>query len=156
MNKVFKHPLSDVQSKQIGSGSRIWQYVVVLSGAKIGENCNICSHCFIENDVFIGDNVTIKNGVYIFDGTVIENNVFIGHNVSFTNDKYPRSKAKLVHYPKITIKRGATVGAGSILLPGVSVGENAMVGAGTLVSADVPANTLLLNDRRVLKSSINT
>ncbi len=148
----YIHPLADVQTAILGANTRVWQYSIVLPGARIGKNCNICSHCFIENDVTIGDNVTIKNGVYIFDGTYIEDGAFIGHHVIFTNDKYPKSKRPLSSYPIITIKRGATVGAGSILLPGITIGEGSIIGAGTLLAKDVPPNTLVKNTRSLISS----
>ena len=131
------HPLSDVKSKNIGRGSTIWQFCVVLPHAIIGENCNICSHCFIENDVIIGNNVTIKNGVQLWDGMRIEDNVFIGPNVSFTNDKYPRSKQYPAKFLQTTIKKGASIGAGAVILPGVTIGEYALIGAGAIVTKDV-------------------
>ncbi len=155
MSRAFIHSIADVQTNEVGEGTRIWQYAVILPGAKIGRNCNICSHCFIENQVVIGDNVTIKNGVYLFDGTVIEDNVFIGHNVVFTNDRYPKSKHKLSFYPTITLKNGASVGAGSILLPGVTVGENSIIGAGTLVTKDVRSNTIVKNSRKLSEFQYN-
>ena len=137
---AFIHSLSDCQSKDIGEGTRIWQYCVVLSGAKIGRNCNICSHCFIENDVVIGDNVTIKNGVYLYDGMVVEDNCFIGQNATFCNDKYPKSKNADWKLEKIVIKKGATIGANSTILPGVTIGQNAMIGAGSIITKDVGEN----------------
>lgn len=135
------HTLSDVQSSKIGSDTNIWQFVVVLAGAKIGNNCNICSHCFIENEVVIGNNVTIKNGVMLYDGLTIEDNVFIGPSVSFTNDKYPKSKNHHKEYPKTVIKKGASIGANSTILPGITIGENATIGAGSVVTRDIPAGT---------------
>lgn len=136
------HPQSDCLNEYIDDTTTIWQYVVVLPGAVIGKNCNICSHCFIENDVRIGDNVTLKCGVYLWDGIEIEDDVFIGPNVTFTNDKYPRSKQYLETFLKTKIKRGASIGAGSIVLGGVTIGERAMVGAGSLVTKDIPAGQL--------------
>lgn len=106
------HKMADVQSANIGDGTRIWQFAVILLGAKIGSECNICSHCFIENDVVIGERVTIKNGVYLYDGLRIEDDVFIGPNVTFTNDKFPRSKAHPEHFPMTHIRRGASIGGG--------------------------------------------
>jgi len=135
------HPLSDVQSANIGEDTRVWQFVVILPKAEIGNNCNICSHCFIENDVKIGDNVTIKCGVYLWDGITIEDNVQIGPNVSFTNDKYPRAKRPF-ELQKTLIKKNASIGVGSIILGGVTIGENAMIGAGSVVTKDIPANEL--------------
>ncbi len=141
------HNLSDVQSSKIGEGTTIWQYCVILKGAIIGKDCNLCSHCFIENDVVIGDRVTIKNGVYIFDSIRIEDDVFIGPNVTFTNDVYPRSRrgpieSKLL-YPTTKICKGASIGGGATILPGVTVGINAIVGAGSVISKDVPDGAIV-------------
>jgi len=136
------HPTADVQTENIGNRTQIWQYVVILPGAKIGKNCNINAHCFIENDVIIGDNVTVKCGVYLWDGLVIEDNVFIGPNVSFTNDKYPRSKKYPERFDKIIIKKGASIGAGAVILGGITIGENAMIGAGSVVTKNIPSNEL--------------
>ncbi|WP_104717979.1 acyltransferase [Helicobacter trogontum] len=141
------HPLSDVQSQNVGKGTKIWQFCVVLPNAVIGENCNICSHCFIENDVRIGNNVTIKSGVQIWDGICIEDNVFIGPNVSFTNDKYPKSKQYPSKFLKTMIKRGASIGAGAVILPGITIGENALIGAGTVVTKDVGNNCKVIGNR---------
>jgi acetyltransferase-like isoleucine patch superfamily enzyme len=129
------------QSNKIGKNTNIWQFCVVLPNAEIGENCNICSHCFIENDVKIGNNVTVKCGVYLWNGIEIEDNVFIGPNVTFTNDKYPRSKQNF-DLQRITIKNGASVGAGATILGGVTIGENSMIGAGSIVTKDVLDNEL--------------
>ena len=138
------HPLSDVQSKNIGQGTNVWQFCVVLPGAVIGNNCNICSHVFIENDVKIGNNVTIKCGVQVWDGTIIEDNVFIGPNVTMTNDKYPKSRSKDWKCEGITIKRGASIGANATILPGVTIGENALIGAGAVITKDVPDNSKVI------------
>lgn len=135
------HPLADVQCSYIPDNTRIWQFVVVLKGATIGENCNICSLCFIENEVVIGNNVTIKNGVYLWDGITLEDNVQIGPNVTFTNDKYPRAKQDF-ELQRTLIQKGASIGAASVILGGVRIGENAMIGAGSVVTKDVPANEL--------------
>lgn len=141
--KPFIHPLSDVQSGRIGEGTKIWQFCVILPQATIGRDCNVCSHCFIENDVIIGDRVTVKSGVQLWDGLRIEDDVFIGPNVSFANDKYPKSK----HYPKkflqTVVKQGASIGAGSTILPGVIIGKHAMVAAGAVVTHDVPEGVLV-------------
>ena len=131
------HPLSDVQSKHIGDGTNIWQFCVVLPGAVIGKDCNICSHCFIENDVVIGDRVTVKCGVQIWDGMRIEDDVFIGPNVTFSNDRYPKSRNKNWKLEPVILKKGAVIGAGATVLPGVTIGEGAMIGAGTVVTKDV-------------------
>lgn len=136
------HHLADVQSKSIGDTTHIWQFVIVLPSAQIGENCNINSHCFIENDVIIGDNVTIKCGVYLWDGIRIRNNVFIGPNATFINDNYPRSKDYPEKFLTTELGEGASIGAGSIILGGVSIGNYSMVGAGSLVTKNIPNNTL--------------
>lgn len=136
------HPLSDCQNKNIPESTNIWQYCVVLPGAQIGENVNICSHCFIENDVKIGNNVTIKCGVQIWDGIELEDNVMIGSNVTFTNDMYPRAKNKDWKLFHTRVCKGATIGAGSTLLPGITIGERAFIAAGSVVTKDVPAGEL--------------
>ena len=138
------HPLSDVQSKNVGDNTNIWQYCVVLKDAKIGENCNICSHCFIENEVILGNNVTIKNGVSLYDGITIEDDVFIGPNAAFCNDKYPKSKNKNFKLEGILIKKGASIGANAPILPGVTIGENSIIGAGAIVTKNVGANEKII------------
>lgn len=132
------HPTSDVQTTNIGEGTMIWQFCVVLKRATIGKDCNINFNVFIENDVTIGDHVTIKPGVQIWDGTTIEDNVFIGPNVTFTNDKNPVSKNKDFKLLKTIVKKGASIGANSTILPGIIIYENAVVGAGSVVTKDVP------------------
>ena len=139
----FIHKLSDVKSSSIGQKTNIWQYSVVLAGAKIGTNCNICSHCFIEDKVVIGDNVTIKNGVYLFDGITLENNVFIGPGATFLNDKKPRSKVYPTHFPETIIKEGASIGGAAIIFTGITIDKNAMVGAGSVVTKDVLDNEII-------------
>jgi len=132
------HPLSDVNTKNIGEGTRIWQYCVILSGAQIGQDCNICAHTLIEGKVVIGDRVTVKSGVYIWDNTFIENDVFIGPCVAFTNDKFPRSKCHEKEYESIRVKEGASIGANTTILPGVTIGKKSMIGAGAVITKDVP------------------
>jgi UDP-2-acetamido-3-amino-2,3-dideoxy-glucuronate N-acetyltransferase len=139
------HPLSDVQSKMIGTDTVIWQYSIVLPGAVIGNNCNINSHCFIENDVTIGNNVTVKCGVYIWDGITIGNDVHIGPNVTFTNDIYPRSKHNF-QLARTVINHGASIGANSTIIAGITVGEFAMIGAGSVVTKNIPNNTLWMGN----------
>lgn len=131
------HPLADVQSHNIGDKTRIWQFCVVLPKAVIGENCNINAGVVIENDVVIGDNVTIKSGVQVWDGITIEDNVFIGPNVTFTNDFLPRSKHYPDHFLKTVIKKGASVGANSTIIGGITLGAFAMVGAGSVVTKSI-------------------
>ena len=141
------HELSDVHTKNIGDGTTIWQYCVILKDAIIGNNCNICSHCFIENNVKIGDRVTIKNNVCIYDSVYIEDDVFIGPNVTFTNDKYPRSQRNPTHnfspLAKIVVNKGASIGAGAVILPGITIGEGAIVGAGAVVTKNVKNNEIV-------------
>lgn len=137
------HKLADVQSSNIGKDTNIWQFVVVLAGAKIGSNCNICANCFIENDVIIGDNVTIKCGVQIWDGLRIEDDVFIGPNATFCNDKFPKSHNKEYVQLKTIVKRGASIGANATILPGITIGENALIGAGAIITKDVPPNVTI-------------
>lgn len=145
------HTLSDCQAP-VPESTNIWQFCVVLPNARIGEKCNVCSHCFIENDVIIGDNVTIKCGVQIWDGIRVEDNVFIGPNVTFTNDKFPRSKQYPEKFENTIIRKGASLGAGSTVLCGIEIGENAMIGAGSVVTKNVPANELWVgNPARFVK-----
>lgn len=136
------HPLADCQNKSIPDSTNIWQFCVVLPGARIGEKCNICSHCFIENEVKIGNNVTVKCGVQVWDGIELEDNVMVGSNVTFTNDMYPRSKNKTWTLLRTKVCKGATIGAGCTILPGITIGENAFVAAGSVVTKDVPAGEL--------------
>lgn len=136
------HKLSDVQSENIGKDTFIWQFCVVLKDARIGENCNINANVFIENDVKIGNNVTVKSGVQIWDGVILEDDVFIGPNVTFTNDFIPRSKQYPNSFLKTVIKKGASIGANSTILGGITVGEYSMVGAGSVVTHDIDKNQL--------------
>ena len=139
---MFIHKTAEVQSKIIGKNTKIWQYAIILEGAQIGENCNINAYCFIENDVVIGSNVTVKCGVYIWDGIIIEDDVFIGPNVTFTNDKYPRSKVYPERFAKTVIKKSASIGANATVLCGITIGENSLIGAGSVITKDVPPNTM--------------
>lgn len=138
---VHSHALCE--SEKIGVGTRVWAFVHVLPQAVIGNNCNICDHCFIENDVIIGDNVTVKSGIYIWDGARIGNNVFLGPNVVFTNDLRPRSKQYQNEVGQIVIEEGASIGANATLVSGIRIGKYAMVGAGSVVTRDVPAYGLV-------------
>lgn len=153
------HPMSDVQSDDIGGGTCIWQFVVVLRGAKIGGNCNVGSHCFIEGGAVIGDRVTVKNGVYIFDAIELEDDVFVGPNVTFTNDLYPRSRRgaqrEAKEYPKTLVKKGASIGGGAVILPGVTIGEEAIIGAGAIVAKDVPARGVVYGDASRLRRELS-
>ncbi len=150
--KYFIHPEAIVETEDIGEKTRIWAFAHVLKGARIGKNCNICDHTFIEGDVVIGDNVTIKNGVYLWDGIRVENNVFIGPNATFTNDLRPRSKRYPEQFQKTFIKTGASIGANATVLCGITIGKWAMIGAGSVVTTDVPDYALVIGvPARVVK-----
>lgn len=142
--------MSDVQSNNIGTGTQIWQFCVVLPNAKIGNNCNICAHVLIENDVIIGNDVTIKSGVQLWDGLRIGDGVFIGPNATFTNDPFPRSKKYLNQFLTTVIGPKASIGANATILPGVSIGAGAMIGAGTVVTRDVPCNAIVVGNPGVI------
>lgn len=143
MNDLL-HPKSLVEDGAcIGSGTRVWAWAHILPGAVIGSECNICDHTFIENDVVIGDRVTVKCGVFIWDGITIGDDVFIGPNVTFTNDKYPKSKQYPEKFLRTIVKKGASIGANATILPGLTIGENAMVGAGAVVTQSVPENAIV-------------
>lgn len=139
------HPLADCLA-EVPADTNVWQFCVVLPNAQIGHHCNICSHCFIENDVVIGNNVTMKCGVQLWDGSRVEDDVFIGPNVTFTNDKYPRSKNEKWQLEKTKVKRGASIGAGAVVLCGIEIGEYAMIGAGSVVTKSVPAGELWMGN----------
>jgi UDP-2-acetamido-3-amino-2,3-dideoxy-glucuronate N-acetyltransferase len=145
------HSLSDVQSTKIGNNTVIWQYSVILSNAEIGSNCNINCHTFIENDVILGNNVTIKSGVYLWDGIRIEDDVFIGPNVTFVNDKFPKSKKYPSKFLSTLIKKGSSIGANATILGGIEIGEYALIGAGAVVTKDVNSYELVAgNPARVV------
>jgi acetyltransferase-like isoleucine patch superfamily enzyme len=149
------HPLADIQSPHIGPRTRIWQFVVILPNARIGADCNICSHVLIENDVIIGDRVTVKSGVQVWDGLRLEDDVFVGPNVTFTNDKHPKSGNTTFTCLQSWIEKGASIGGGAVILPGVRIGAGATVGAGAVVTKDVPAHvTVVGNPARILNKGI--
>jgi len=146
----FIHDLADVGSATFGEGTKIWQFTVILDGAKIGDDCNICSHVFIEGDVIVGDRVTIKSAVQLWNGIRVHDDVFIGPNVTFTNDPFPRSKLYPDNFSKTVIKTGASIGANATILPNITVGEYAMVGAGAVVTKSVPANAVVVGNPAVI------
>jgi len=138
MAKAFVHALGICETPNVGDDTTIWAFAHVLPGAVIGKNVNINDHVFIENDVVVGDRVTVKSGVQLWDGVELQDDVFIGPNVTFTNDRYPRSKQYPTSFPRIVVEQGASVGGGAVLLPGITVGRSAIVGAGAVVTRDVP------------------
>ena len=152
--KYSVHPLAEVQSSDIGDGTKIWQFCVVLEKARIGSNCNINCQVFIENDVVIGDNVTIKPGVQIWDGLTIENDVFIGPNATFTNDPVPRSKVYPDKFAGTIVKKGASIGANATILAGITIGEYALIGAGAVVTKNIPAYTVWYGNPAVQKGFV--
>jgi UDP-2-acetamido-3-amino-2,3-dideoxy-glucuronate N-acetyltransferase len=150
----FIHDRALVETQAIGPRTRVWAFAHVMDGAVIGADCNICDHTFIEGDVVIGDRVTIKSGVYLWDGLRVEHDVFIGPQAAFTNDLFPRSKQPFDR-AITTIRRGASIGAGAVVLPGLTIGERAMVGAGAVVTKDVPSDVVVSgNPARVVRRLI--
>lgn len=142
----FIHASADVSDCTIGEGTRIWQFVAVLAGAWIGRDCNICSHVLIESDVKLGDRVTIKSGVQLWNGLRIEDDVFVGPNVTFTNDRMPRSRQHDFVLEQTIVGHGASIGAGAVILPGIRIGAGAMIGAGAVVTKDVEAHSLVFGN----------
>ncbi len=155
MSNIKIHALADVQSSNIGDGTQIWQFAVVLKDAVIGKNCNINCHTFIENNVLIGDRVTVKSGIYIWDGISIADDVFLGPNVTFVNDKYPRSKQYPESFQNTIIERSVSVGANATILGGIQIGEYALIGAGSVVTKSVPAFALVLGNPARMAGKVN-
>lgn len=148
------HPTSEVHTNQIGEGTSIWQYCVILEDAVIGNNCNINFNVLIENDVIIGDNVTVKSGVQLWDGLRVGNNVFIGPNATFTNDLIPRSKVYPESFEKTIIEEGASIGANATIIAGNVIGKYALIGAGSVVTKSVPPFTVWYGNPAVKKGII--
>ena len=146
MKEYYIHPQAICESNNIGKGTRVWAFAHILPKAEIGAECNICDGVFIENDVSIGDRVTIKCGVQIWDGLTIENDVFIGPNATFTNDPFPRSKVHPEQFAKTIIRKGASIGANATILPGLEIGAGAMVGAGSVITRSVPPNAIAIGN----------
>ena len=149
------HRLADVQTKKIGIGTNIWQFCVVLEHAVIGELCNVNCNVFIENDVIIGDRVSIKSGVQLWNGLRIENDVFVGPNVTFINDKEPRSKRYPNFFQKTIIKNNASIGANATILGGLTIGSYSMVGAGSVITKNVPDRALVFGNPGKIKGWLN-
>ncbi|MBO9123164.1 MULTISPECIES: WxcM-like domain-containing protein [unclassified Rhizobium] len=144
------HPNGICESEYIGDGTRVWAFAHILPGAVIGSNCNVCDGVFIENDVVVGDNVTIKCGVQLWDGVRIGSNVFIGPNATLTNDKFPRSKVYPEKFAETVIEDFASIGANATILPGINIGRSAMIGAGAVVTKSVPANAVVVGNPAVI------
>lgn len=136
------HQTADVQTEYIGEATSIWQFCIILKDARIGNNCNINCHVFIENDVYVGNNVTVKSGVQLWNGVYLDDDVFIGPNVTFTNDKHPRSKIYPKDYLKTIVKKGASIGANSTIIAGNTIGQYSLIGAGSVVTKSVPDYTI--------------
>lgn len=152
MTRVFVHPHGLCESADVGEGTRIWAFAHILPQARVGREVNLCDHVFVENDVVIGDRVTVKSGVQLWDGITLEDDVFVGPNVTFTNDTFPRSKQYPQEFERTVVEAGASIGGGAVILPGVRVGTHAMVGAGAVVTRDVPAHAVVAgNPARILR-----
>ncbi|HVZ31765.1 MAG TPA: WxcM-like domain-containing protein [Polyangiaceae bacterium] len=146
MSDYFVHPQGICESTHVGAGTRVWAFAHVLPGAVLGRDCNICDHTFIENDVVIGDRVTIKCGVQLWDGVRLEDDVFVGPNATFTNDPFPRSKERPNEFLRTTVGRRASLGANVTILPGLTIGQNAVVGAGAVVTRNIPPNAIVVGN----------
>jgi UDP-2-acetamido-3-amino-2,3-dideoxy-glucuronate N-acetyltransferase len=155
MNEHYTHPQAICESKSIGANTRIWAFAHVLSKAVIGSDCNICDGVFIENDVIVGDRVTIKCGVQLWDGLAVEDDVFIGPNVTFTNDRFPRSKVYPEQFARTVVRKGASIGANATILPGLEIGSGAMVGAGAVVTRSVPPNAIVVGNPAKIVGYVN-
>ena len=145
---VFVHPSALCESDDVGPRTRIWAFAHVLAGARVGADCNVGDHAFVEGGAVVGDSVTIKNGVLLWSGVTVEDEVFLGPGAVFTNDASPRAA-----FPKgpagwraTLVRHGATVGANATVLSGLTVGRFAMVGAGAVVTADVPDHALVVGN----------
>ncbi|HEX7960600.1 MAG TPA: WxcM-like domain-containing protein, partial [Terriglobales bacterium] len=146
MDGLFVHERALCESPHIGTGTRIWAFAHVLPNARIGSDCNICDGVFIENDVVVGDRVTVKCGVQLWDGLRIEDDVFIGPNATFANDRFPRSKLYPEKFLETVVRNGASIGANATILPGIEIGAGALVGAGAVVTRSVPPNAIVVGN----------
>lgn len=152
---AFVHPQGLCEAQEVGDGTRIWAFAHILPGARIGRDCNICDHVFVEGDVIIGDRVTIKSGVQLWDGARIEDDVFIGPNATFANDKFPRSRAWQASIPETRIGKGASIGANSTIMPGLQIGRFAMIGAGSVVTGNVPPFAMVVGNPARIAGYVN-
>ena len=152
--RFFCHPNGIVETERVGDGTRVWAFAHILPGAVVGRDCNICDHVFIENDVVVGDRVTVKSGVQLWDGVTLEDDVFVGPNATFTNDPFPRSRQRPESFSRTVVRAGASIGANATLLPGIEIGRGAMVGAGAVVTHDVPPGVVVTgNPARIRKQA---
>lgn len=142
----FVHPQGLCESRDVGAGTRIWAFAHVLPGARIGADCNVCDHVFVENDVVVGDRVTLKCGVQLWDGVRLEDDVFVGPNATFTNDPFPRSRQRPARFASTVVRAGASIGANATILPGLTIGSGAMVGAGAVVVRSVPPMAIVVGN----------
>lgn len=156
MNKPFTHPNALCESSQVGEGTRVWAFAHVLPGARIGRDCNICDHVFVENDVIVGDRVTLKCGVQLWDGIRLEDDVFVGPNATFTNDIFPRSRQYPDAFGQTIVRKGASIGANATILPGITIGSRAMVGAGAVVTRSVPPNAVVVGNPAKIVGYVDT
>ena len=152
----YTHPAGICETSNVGTGTAIWAFAHILPGARIGSECNICDHVFIENDVIIGDRVTVKCGVAIWDGVRIEDDVFVGPHVAFTNDSFPRSKVQRRELPHTVVRRGASLGANCTILPGLTIGSEALVGAGSVLTHDVPPFAIVVGNPARIVGYVDT
>ena len=150
------HKQAICETESVGAGTRIWAFAHLLPGAVVGADCNICDNVFIENEVLIGDRVTVKCGVQLWDGTVLEDDVFVGPNATFTNDRFPRSRQYPEAFPKTVVRKGASIGANATILPGVEIGMEAMVGAGAVVTGDVPPYAIVYGNPARIRGYVGT
>ncbi len=152
--RFFVHPDGKVEASEIGARTRVWAFAHILEGARIGADCNICDHTFIEGGAVVGDRVTVKCGVQLWNGVTLEDDVFVGPNATFTNDAFPRSR-RPVEFARTLVRRGASIGANATLLPGVTIGAGAMVGAGAVVTRDVPARAIVVGNPAAVSGFVN-
>ena len=153
---VFVHPQALCESPHVGEGTRVWAFAHVLPGARIGRDCNLCDGVFVENDVIVGDRVTVKCGVQLWDGVRLHDDVFVGPNATFANDRFPRSRQRPERFLETVVERGASIGANATLLPGITIGAGAMVGAGAVVTRSVPPNAIVVGNPARISGYVGT
>ena len=149
------HKLADCQTTRIGKNTKVWQFCVILPDAEIGDYCNICANVLIENKVKVGNHCTIKSGVQLWDGVTLEDNVCVGPNVTFTNDRVPRAGNKNYKMYPTTVKKGASISANSTVVAGVTIGEYALIGAGSVVTKDIPPHTVWYGNPATMRGTID-